>query len=150
MRSKAGFLIVLSSLFLFSACAQVNSNIRVFNKTMNKLSGQWVYTGFANIQGCSGVVNGVMEIQQNGFVHFIEGKVSPCLTGGYQWFTNEGRGTVTILTKNNKFFIGEAINTPTGIQSVSMAFIPGQKHPRFLRFYAPLPGGMFKAIAIHL
>ena len=150
MRTKAGFLVVLSGMFLLSACAEVQSNIQVFNKTRNRLVGQWVYMGFANIQGCSGVVNGVMEIQQNGSVHFIEGKVTPCLTGGYHWFTNEGKGTVSIFFKNNKVFIGEAIDTPTGFQNVSVSFIAGHKHPRFLRFYAPLPGGMIKAVAIHL
>ena len=150
MRTKAGFLVVLSSLLLFSACAEVKTNSMVSQKTPNSMVGQWAYVGSVSLPGCDGVVNGVMSIAKDGSVDFVEGDSSTCVRGAWSITTHAGRGTMRILKPENNRDIFQVIFTNNGPQSVKIIPIHGIEHPRMIRLLSVFSGGIFKAVAIHL
>ena len=150
MRKKAGFLVILSSLFLFSACAEVETNSMTVQKTPPMVVGQWAYVGSVSLPGCDGVVNGVMSIAKNGTVNFVEGDSSVCSRNYWSITTHSGNGTMGIIKPESNSEILQVIFTPKGPQAIKIIPISGQKHPRMIRLLSVFSGGIFKAVAIHL
>lgn len=153
MRAKSGFLLVLSSLFLFSACVEIKTSQQISNSELKKLTGQWNYRGYAISPGCIETVQGRFLISLDGTVRFMENDIGSCPSRSLRWnFPNSGTGGVAIIPgPGGKIFIGQAIRTQSGIQPVQMVPVRGQ-HNRIMSLYAPLPGipySSFNAIAVH-
>ncbi len=152
MKSRAGFLVLLSSLFLFSACAEVKTSQQISNAELKKLAGQWDYTGYATSPGCIEKVRGKFVISLNGSVRFIENDIGTCPTKSLIWnfLSSGGGGVAIILGPRGEPVIGQAIQTRFGLQSVNMIPIPG-KNDRAFYLVAPIPGipySSFNAIAV--
>lgn len=152
MKSKAGFFFVLSCLFFFSACAEVKTSQQISNSELKKLAGQWDYSGYATSPGCIETVRGKFIISLDGSVQFLENDKGICPLKSLSWnLPNSGSGGIAIvLGQDGKIFIGQAIQTPNGVQPVNMIPVPGT-HGRDFSLYAPIPGipnSSFNAIAV--
>jgi len=149
MRTKVGFLILLSSLFLFSACAEVETNPMVVQQVPKEMIGKWAYIGSIAVPGCDGVVNGVMTIERNGVVSFVEGKDSVCpgnFWTSWSMMTNSGIGSMKINKPENNTEILIAF----GQGAVKITPVFSKKHLQILHLHYKNQYGIFKAVAIHL
>ena len=146
MKSKAGFFFVMSCLFFFSACAEVESNPMVVQNVPQVVVGQWAYIGSIAIPGCDGVIHGVMNIEKNGTVSFIEGKDTVCSGNFWSIMTHSGIGTMKI----NKPEDNADILIAFGSQAVKIVPIFTKKHLRILHLFSRTTNGIFKAVAIRL
>ena len=146
MNRKAGFLVLLSSLFLFSACAEVETNPMVVQQVPKEMIGKWAYIGSIAVPGCDGVVNGMMNIEKNGTVSFVEGKSAVCPGNFWSIMTHSGIGTMNVEKPEN--------NSDTliafGHQVVRVDPIFTKKHLRIIHLVSIMQGGIFKAVAFHL
>ena len=153
MRAKFGFLVGLSSLFLFSTFAEAKTIQQIFDSTIQKLAGRWDYTGYATFPGCSEKVQGILVIDLNGHVMFQETDSRTCSSKHLTWyFSNSGSGGETLkIGSGGKIEIVQAIQSRFGIQPVEI-FHPRVHSNRIIFLSAPLlgiPKSSFNAVAIH-
>ena len=116
MGAKFRFLVVLSSLFLFSACAEVKIST-ISQESIKQLSGRWDLSGYSAFPHCIAQFSGTLLIHKNGgtelrggnncfqtgsnsvvehgsFPIFIKGSVleiDPKGTGRIKWTTGPGQ-----------------------------------------------------------
>ena len=116
MGAKFRFLVVLSSLFLFSACAEVKTS-KISQESIKQLSGRWDLSGYSAFPRCIAQFSGTLLIHKNGetelrggsncfqpgsnsvveprsFPIFIKGSVreiDPKGTGRIKWTTAPGQ-----------------------------------------------------------
>ncbi len=152
MRSKAGFLVILSSLVLFSACAEIKTSRQISNSELKKIAGKWDYRGYATSPGCNETVQGKFIISLDGTVRFMENDIGSCPSRSLRWNLpiSGGGGVAIIPGPGGEIFIGQALQTQFGIQSVTMLPVP-HNQGRVFHLVAPLPGipfSSFNAIAV--
>lgn len=152
MRAKPGFILALSFLFAFSACAEIKTSQQISNEELKKLAGQWDYIGYATSPGCIEKVRGKFVISLDGTVRFAENDIGSCPSKSLRWnFPNSGAGGVAIISgPRGKLIIGQAIQTRFGIQAVNMIPVPGN-NGRVFHLFAPLTGipySSFNAVAV--
>jgi hypothetical protein len=119
----------------------------VVQQVPQAIVGQWAYIGSVAVPGCDGVVHGVMNIEKNGSVSFIEGNNSVCPGNFWSITTHSGIGTMKINKPENN----SEILITFGSQAVKILPIFTKKHLRILHLVSRTPhGDIFKAVAIHL
>ena len=79
MRARSGLIVVLSSLFLFSACAEVKTS-SIGQQLMERLAGRWDVIGYSQFPTCIAQFSGELTIHKDGIASLLGGNA--CFRSG--------------------------------------------------------------------